>query len=164
MALIKLNNQSISAVTALPSSISTGITMTDQWRLTSNRSGTGAITSDLERVDTAGFGVLGTGMSFSSGVFSFPSTGIYQINANFYTSTGGHSDIITTTDNSLYTEACRINYDGSDSYSGTFVFDVTDVSTHKLKFDVKVLVSSGLLYGDTNINRTYFTFIRLGDT
>ena len=141
-----------------------GITMTDQWRLTSNRSGTGAITSNLERVDTAGFAVLGTGMSFSSGVFTFPSTGFYQINANFYTSTGGSADIITTTDNSTYTEACKITYEGGESYSGTFVFDVTNVSTHKLKFDVKTLASSGVLYGNTSINYTYFTFIRLGDT
>src|SRR6056300_24241 len=59
--------------------ISAGITEADQWRLTANLGTNGDITSNLERVDTTGFGYLGTGMTESSGVFSFPSTGIYKI-------------------------------------------------------------------------------------
>ena len=68
----------------------TGITMLDQWRLTSALSLSGnsttAITANLERNDTSGFAQIGTGMTESSGVFTFPSTGIYEIYAfgNFY--------------------------------------------------------------------------------
>ena len=41
-----------------------GITMADQWRLTTAFSGDATpITSNLERVDTYGFGQLGTGMT-----------------------------------------------------------------------------------------------------
>ena len=57
-----------------------GIKVADQWRLTTNITNTNAdITSNLERIDTAPQGVLGTGMSESSGIFTFPSTGIWQV-------------------------------------------------------------------------------------
>ena len=59
-----------------------GITEADQWRLTANTSVPGDITTNWERVDTDGFGYLGTGMTESSGIFSFPSTGIYLVEAN----------------------------------------------------------------------------------
>ena len=51
----------------------------DQWRLTTSFTSSGLpITSNLERNDT-NFAYVGTGMSESSGVFTFPSTGIYLI-------------------------------------------------------------------------------------
>jgi hypothetical protein len=33
------------------------------------------ISANLERIDTAGQGYIGTGMTESSGIFTFPSTG-----------------------------------------------------------------------------------------
>ena len=61
--------------------------MHDLFRLTTTVSSTSAasptaITANLERADDALAGHLGTGMSESSGVFTFPSTGIYKITAN----------------------------------------------------------------------------------
>ena len=58
--------------------------MTDQFRITSNITHSGATTADitanLERIDgPTGFGSLGTGMSEGSGTFTFPSTGKYLI-------------------------------------------------------------------------------------
>ena len=135
-----------------------GITEADQWRLTANKTSTGDITANLERVDTAGFGYLGTGMTESSGIFSFPSTGIYKITANI---DGAYDRVIikTTTDNSTYVDASHIaQYYGS----AEFIFDVTSTSTHKVKFNYDTY-STGLV-GDTAVNRTHFTFIRLGDT
>ena len=35
--------------------------------------------SNLERVDTSGQGTIGSAMTVSSGVFTFPATGIYKI-------------------------------------------------------------------------------------
>ena len=56
-----------------------GISMADQWRITSNFSGsTEPVTSNWERNDT-NYDKIGTGMTESSGVFTFPSTGIYFI-------------------------------------------------------------------------------------
>ena len=61
--------------------VSAGITEADQWRVTTNfnsNSSAYLITSNWERNDTH-FDKIGTGMTESSGVFTFPSTGIYLI-------------------------------------------------------------------------------------
>ena len=57
-----------------------GITEADQWRITANSSDiqNGIFTANWERNDV-NFAKIGTGLSQSSGVFSFPSTGIYYI-------------------------------------------------------------------------------------
>jgi len=178
MALIKLNNQSISAVTALPASISTGISMADQWRLTANIS-LSADTSILadsnwEQVDTDGFSNLGSSMSQSSGIWTFPSTGIYLIqwSPQIIDSSGAANKvggaIYTTTDNSSY-DVATDNYNnarGTDARSMvvcSFMFDVTNTSTHKVKLYGYSEVSANL-FGNSTVNRTHVTFIRLGDT
>ena len=139
-----------------------GITEADQWRLTANLSGTGDITANLERVDTGGFGYLGTGMTQSSGIFTFPSTGIYLIEATFNSNSNSNNYIATTTDNSSYTDSALIVCKSDTMHSNSFIFDVTNTSTHKVKF--RVASNLGVIVGNTDYNRTCFTFIRLGDT
>jgi hypothetical protein len=58
-----------------------GITEADQWRLTTttNQATDADITTNWERVDSTGWDKIGTGMTESSGIFTFPSTGIYLI-------------------------------------------------------------------------------------
>lgn len=157
--------------------ISAGITEADQWRLTADLSGDqNPITTNLERVDNADFGYLGTGMTESSGVFSFPSTGIYYVKFNMLIrssqSTASQFNaikIFVTTDNSTFTQraygSIKSTPTGQDGTSIEIFFDVTDVSTHKVRFQIDFDNTTGIvLAGDTNINETYFTFIRLGDT
>jgi hypothetical protein len=142
-------------------SISSGITEADQWRMTSNQTSTGLITN-LERVDTTGGGYIGTGMSQSSGTFTFPSTGYYLI--SFFMLSDGltRTQILTTTDNSSYAIATRAYADNSvQSGVSQFLFDVTNTSTHKVQFNVDAVST---LYGSTSQNLTHMTFIRLGDT
>jgi hypothetical protein len=141
-----------------------GITEADQWRLTANHAGTGDIDANLERVDTAGFGYLGTGMTESSGIFTFPSTGIYKIEMIPTSNSGSTQYFISTTiDNSNYVEASYCEASGDrPGNTATFIFDVTNTSTHKVKFNKTV--ETGVTVGDTDKNKTYFTFIRLGDT
>ena len=73
------------AVTAakINSAVGLGITQADIWRLTSDKSLTGGVTSDitanLERADDATSGLIGSGVSESSGEFTFPETGIYLV-------------------------------------------------------------------------------------
>ncbi len=139
-----------------------GITETDQWRLTSNKTSTGDITANLERVDTTGGGYLGTGMTESSGIFTFPSTGIYLISFVMLSDGITRTQILTTTDNSSYSIATRAYADSSvQSGISQFMFDVTNTSTHKVKFKMD---QGSALYGSTDYNQTTFTFIRLGDT
>jgi hypothetical protein len=88
MSLIKVKGSSITgALAAVDGSaltgISAGITEADQWRITSNFSGDAVpIASNWERNDTD-FSKIGTGLTESSGIFSFPSTGIYLVMAEW---------------------------------------------------------------------------------
>ena len=157
-----------------------GITMAQQWRLTANFTGSQEpITSNLEIADTYGYGTLGSNMTESSGIFSFPSTGYYLIRTDHTINNPGNFErvasmnVFTTTDGSNYNQAVQscisVTPSGGvntvQSASSTFIFDVTNTSTHKVQFQVNVIAtSSTITRGDTNMNETTFTFIRLGDT
>ena len=180
MPLIKLQSEGLNladnfAFTGTITGAGGGITMAQQWRLTTDYTGNAdPIASNWEEVDTDGYGRLGSAMSESSGIFTFPETGIYLI--AFEVSTSGASseyvtsEIQTTTDNSSY-DAATTTYGSNYSNSAfahvisQFIFDVTNTTTHKCKFkNVKQNASNVTTKGDSNRNRTYVTFIRLGDT
>ena len=59
--------------------ISAGITMAEQWRLQSPLQGNRTPLTGWNVVNTGNAGKIGSSMSESSGVFTFPSTGIYLI-------------------------------------------------------------------------------------
>jgi hypothetical protein len=155
-----------------------GITTASQWRLSTGFTGDAApIASNLEEVDSDGQGVLGSSMTESSGVFTFPSTGIWliQMTVQFYLAADSRANQIiieTTTDGSSFGQAALTNQGITQSESGTtyvtggssFIFDVTSTSTHKVRFSTNVNDDNAQTEGDTNNNNTHFTFIRLGDT
>ena len=153
-----------------------GITEADMWRLTANTSdGTNAdISANLERVDDASFAYIGSGMSQSSGVFTFPSTGIYEVSCvAMIISTSDVNAMIeinVTTNNSSYDPVVNINggHEPADrtnvSVGGSTLVDVTDTSNVKVKFTTTSFGSGTRLSGDSTSNYTYFKFIRLGDT
>ena len=166
------------------SAVSAGITMVDTWRLITqyiNAQGTLGGTSDWERDDTYGNGLLGTGMTQASGYFTFPSTGFYSV--KFY---GHHSmsysngrsitgQLIYTPDNFSSTEFAAYYTVNCTGDSGTVIhgsgslekiFDITDTSNQKVKFAVGVAQNGSAMRTtvDTNTNRTYAIFTRLGDT
>ena len=155
--------------------ITQGITEADQWRINANHSGVGDVTTNWERVDNAVFNYIGTGMSESSGIFTFPSTGIYFIKFNSMIritlgdTTYLASRINTTPDNSIYSQVSS-NYGSlvSGAYGNAecnYMFDVTNTSTHKVKFNLAQNQNGTPLFlGSTDENQTYATFIRLGDT
>jgi len=156
-----------------------GITEADQWRLTTNLSvstTSSVISSNLERVDTV-FDKIGSGMSESSGIFTFPSTGIWMVkNIGKWSFAGNdHScqlEIHVTTDNSSYTgrsvscdSITQISSVTTRAMTSTeIMLDVTNTSNDKVAFKVHCSSNSTALEGDTSSNRTSFTFIRLGDT
>ena len=86
MALSKIDGTNLIAPTIPAASGGTGttsytagITEIDQWRISADLSITTLntlthITANWERNDTSGFGRVGTGMTESSGTFTFPST------------------------------------------------------------------------------------------
>jgi len=152
-----------------------GITMADQWRLNANATinGAAALVANWERVDNTNWSGIGTGMSESSGIFSFPTTGIYlvQFQSRGYSSSGARSYAgvyIQTGVSGTYTNVADA-YDSSSADYYYFnivtstIFDVTNTSTHTVRLNVD---SSGVTVftGSSNKNETFVTFIRLGDT
>ena len=167
------------AVTAAKST-GLGISEVDQWRLsqggTLTSDGTTQFTANWERGDTNSQGTIGTGMTESSGVFTFPSTGIWQITAqmSFKRNSGDNRFaqyiINVTTDNSSYTNASSGFAVFPSAYNTTnaianFIFDVTETTTHKVKFSAYTNRSSVLFIANTSAYEgNSVTFTRLGDT
>ena len=115
-------------------------------------------------------------MTVSSGYWTFPSTGIWKIEAVRDAFVDGNDRemrilIYRTTDNSSYgaiTEnAGSVKDFSTNGYANIYssaIFDVENTSTHKVYF--RVLNDNGNSYtaGRTDSNQTCFTFTRLGDT
>ena len=163
----------------LASGLSTqGITMADQWRLSDHVDlGTSEadITTNWERNDSAGYEKIGTGMSESSGIFTFPQTGIYwvQLLATTYGSGGGTTAITVHIQTRKNNGTYAIRAQGSDQAYTTnaygcisidILFDVEDVSADNLKMTAQSTASGRQLLSSTTAQRTGFTFIRLGNT
>ena len=160
-----------------------GITEADSWVLaTTYTASSGTDTTEpvtnLARSSFTGFGYLGSGMTESSGVFTFPSTGFYLVTAQFMINIQSNRaapqeqvEIRFTTDNSTYTDASKgrtFGEDYSDSRYSTItisaLLDITNVSTHKVRFKT-IMSNTSRVIGDNTIgNATNFKFIRLGDT
>ena len=153
-----------------------GITSASMFRLTTTFQNDATITSNIEEVDSDGYGGLGTAVTESSGIFSFPSTGIWLIlaQASFQTESGQSDNfskinIMVTTDNSSYDPAASGWQGGIDSteYRGVtthHILDVTNTSTHKVKFEIDVNNTQTYTLGNSTSTNTGFSFIRLGDT
>ena len=157
-----------------------GITEADQWRVNTTFTGDASpISSNWERVDQSARlqGYLGTGMSESSGVFTFPSTGFYLVIFQSKHAVNGDDRSITstikaTTDNSNYydtaSNATHIKQtDSNFTAAGNVcnaIVDVQDTSNDKVQFTIDTYNSSTQTQGETNQSLTTATFIRLGDT
>ena len=182
MTLVKVRSRGINladdfAFSGTVSGAGGGITEADMWRYTADTTGDiSPITSNLERVDTV-FDKVGTGMSESSGIFSFPSTGIYEVVFRIYSYIDGENrdincQIEATTDNSNYTSYARSvssqfhasSSNTSANAEATLMFDVTNVSTHKVRFGITFVNDNAHLYGETSSSLTWMRFTRLGDT
>jgi len=155
-----------------------GITEADQWRLNTNISTVTSqtvLSTNWERSDTYGAGYVGTGMTQSSGVFTFPSTGTWLIQIMAYISIDGSQRynsiaIQTTTNNSTYSDATyasqsisrvNANYTIGSLYA-FFIFNVTSTTNCKVRFTQNCEGTAGVIGGDTNGNSTAANFIRLG--
>ena len=166
------------AVTAAKSSglANQGITEFDSWRITSSYaipSGwNNYITANWIR-DNTNFEKIGTGLSESNGVFSFPSTGKYLINfsLNLYRGSagsylGGYMHLSTdggtnfSRKTEFFTSTGTGSYEQLTSYK---MFDVTDAN-YRMKFELEVQGSGTEARGHSSQNRTGFTCLRLGDT
>ena len=154
-----------------------GITNACAWRITSSFTGNAdPLDSNWEEVDTGAYSTLGSGITESSGHFTFPSTGYWLIIFHIKTQHNGNTRytqmaLETTTNNSSYSEICTATcsqtYSGnsaSQSAVGSHIIDCTDTANVKFRFEVAAYESSTTTTGDSNGSWTYFTALRLGDT
>ena len=111
---------------------------------------------------------VGTAMSYSSGIWTFPYTGQWQIVANLVgsqsqTTTYRGLKVLTTTNNSSYSSQVS-GYTGqaaSQYYMSSYysiMFDVTDVSNCKVKVQTEMQATGGVS------SLTWIEFFYLGDT
>ena len=157
-----------------------GITQADIFRLhtTINTpyNSVDVITSNWERPDESDdvFDKIGTGMSESSGIFTFPATGIYFVSfiARWYgngsSSDANHIYMDATVNNSSYVtvaqSAAKCESSGQVTVIAQTMVDITDVSNRKMRFKYYAGGSNQQVLGNSTKNETFVTFIRLGDT
>ena len=164
---------------------SAGISEADTWILTGSFNGSvDPISNNLTRYSVNGANYLGTGMSVSSGIWTFPSTGYWRITVKFrsqrqsgHQSTYQKIEIKSSTDNfsssNILAVADSSYYDnyptGGRQVSGSasIIFDCTNTSTHKIRFGASVDDNSGNgneFLGSSTVALTTFEFIKLADT
>jgi len=171
MALTRINNNSLSNVTAAGIPGHGSLTNFEIWEIQSN------IDADANPITTwarQSEASLGTAITQSSGIFTLPSTGYWLIQLCIYSRTQSGSQVIvkldTTTDNSTYTTQAITKIDQENTggqidviMPASYIFDVTNTSTHKFKTILDLNDASNHLGGYTD-GRTHMTIIRLGDT
>tara|TARA_Y100000361_G_scaffold10779_1_gene8640 strand:+ start:108 stop:713 length:606 start_codon:yes stop_codon:yes gene_type:complete len=157
-----------------------GITEVDQWYLTSNWTTSGATITSWSRFTTANVGAaspLGTGMSHSSGTFTFPNTGKWLILVSGVFSVEPNDTVLiqtkVTVDNSnyyIYATGKDGNTTGGTTKGGgcvSFAFvDVTNTSNVKAQIFAQSIASGTSIDGFTSDDQvqTSVIFIRMGDT
>jgi hypothetical protein len=155
--------------------ISAGITALNVWYLTTSFSGNADPVVNWAKYDgdnnTAGFG---SDMTESSGIWTFPSTGFWEIRCSAYLYNNGNTAAGSVAMSAYFT-VDGSNYDSSGnkrSYSNLphssgyyysqniniHYFDVTDTSTHKMKVRMEGSPPN------VNAGGTMLQFIRLADT
>ena len=189
MALIKTNARSASALDAtiltgiLPAisgasltGLTSGLTESDMWVLTANITGDTEPITTFSRVDDDGQGHMGTGMSHSSGNFTFPSTGFWyvQFTASYYRPQSDSICHLSINTDTTRNENIARSYEGvpdSNEYSTASInclLDITDLA-HGVSFAWTNAgssggASSGVILGADGNNLTTVWFAKLGDT
>tara|TARA_Y100000401_G_C8216921_1_gene171294 strand:+ start:95 stop:622 length:528 start_codon:yes stop_codon:yes gene_type:complete len=175
MSTLKVNQLQDTSGNVLPF----GVTMQDTWVVTSNANVNGAadITSNWAKQSAnseSQTGNIGTGMSESSGVFTFPSTGIYFIQSiltvkgNGGRTYMGWRHAVSVNGGSNYENVATSYGSGymNTAYINVYLshlLDVTSTSNVKIKFSHN-FSDTGYIIGDSRDKHTGVTFTRLGDT
>ena len=169
------------ALPAIDGSALTGvnfITQADTWQNSANftqSSGNNVDITTMVRNASDSFGRIGTGLSASSGVFTFPETGIYFINAFMTAEPSSGSGISgnliiretinggTSYSSLALTSMANMASGHGYNWSCNGLMDVTD--TTQVKFKLATYFSANaVVMGNTSYTITGVTVVRLGDT
>ena len=164
------------------SGLTQGITEYDQWQLVNSTSPNtnGDLSGTWSRFDHLGATYIGTGMSVSSGIFTFPSTGKWEVTFTARIANTGSDDQLNvetyfTNDNSNYSKVAIVGggqgSTGRNTSTSFILLDITDTSNCKVKFTVASASANTYLFGNDNPSdtttgkpQTYAIFKRFGDT
>ena len=151
-----------------------GVTIADQYRLISNQSSNVAAANNLERNDRL-FATVGGGVNFDqpTGIFTFPQTGVYNVTFTIQGSINSAAAssfglIEVNSGSSGWLQVNMINLGQPPSgnefqnSSGTSFVNVTDAATFQCRFGMYPSTNSSF-EGNSNANRTFMTFMRIGD-
>jgi len=158
--------------------------MADQWRISSPvipGAGDQVLTSNWEQVNTESAGFIGSSMTQSSGVFTFPETGIYLITYQVrFQAASGEGDTkcegrieISTDGGSGWSPSNFTNQAQFATISGqsptnsvymSHILDVTSTANIKARFGSSLSRNDTAVSASSNSTLTGATFIRLGDT
>ena len=155
-----------------------GLADFDIWHLTADTVGnTNPIQNNWSRWTSHGGTGTVTFAAPSSGYWTFPSTGYWLIewHARFQVTNaeerGCNADIYVTTDNSTYyfvTQASTNMIQNSLAVKGnaiaSYIFDVQNVSTHKMYVSSGYQMVSGTLTGHGSYLYSHIKFFKLKDT
>ena len=157
-----------SAVTSAKASGLGGLTMAQEWSFAGyplNYQNTTDLTSWNARA-----GNVGSSMTHSSGVFTFPSTGIYQIHSSQTSLRISNESRYITIFTYLSTDSgsnwslqkenySNINNDASNiqTFNNQTLIDIQDTSTYRVKFAVASETT-------VSLSTTFVQFLKLGDT
>mgnify|MGYP003121754684 FL=1 len=166
---------------ATVSGLSSGLSNADYWKYHTDKSISANTTTLItgswgSQVDYGGAGgELGNAMSESSGIWTFPQTGIYYVHAWFRWVLGGDSRFINTTlevtlNNSSYTSMSmgsgfvqQTESDNTTTQTNVFgLIDVTD--TAQVKFRLQVHSRQAITLNGDASSFSGLISMRLGDT
>lgn len=143
----------------------------DQYVLQSDKTSLGIVTDWADLTGTL-VTTLGTRMSHSSGVFTFPATGKWRIdlNALFDGNVNGELQIQSTDDDfsTGYTIAI-IQTKGSSggiffgNYTQSVLVQISNTTNDKIRLNLSSLNGGGTLNGDANQAQTNVIFTKLSD-
>ncbi len=159
---------------ALTSDISAGgLEEADIWWMTADlTTDANPITANLSRANGTLNNYLGTGMTVSSGIWTFPSTGYYEVSFQTMSlhQTNSHvmniyiyasDDNFATTGDAISSAQHRGNNGTWNTWFISTIVKISDVSNDKIYFRMQ-RNSAGTFYGNAD-GRTAFTFKKLGN-
>ena len=143
----------------------------DMWRITADFSTTDATVTGWSRVDDSTFAKIGTGMTESSGLFTFPSTGLWQVTTyimvNFSSNDGSAGVFLMVSPNSgTDWDSLGLIYEGGDSAANqngsmTSLINVTNATTYRFRLESDSLDASNI-QGQAEYTRSGILFERKG--
>ena len=174
MALTKIQGEGINGI-----SITSGgfvsmpnTTLAQAFRLTNDLTSNGDLTT-WEACDDPSSGAVGTAITESSGLFTFPITGLYKIDYfyNTFNVSGAQDNFITLnlfhssnsgTDFDQLTESSSGSVNNQSATGmGMALVNITNASTHRVKLTGGSITSGSRIEGDGGLNATAIIFQRL---